>query len=333
MNVPRRLQDLLNRKQDLINKHTDKLNNSIIRLQSKLMDAITDDVISELDVIDDIIQDTPKNYRLLASLDKVYQAFTLEQAKTLLPQLTTGMNSVAEMSNKYFLAIASESMMKRFDKVAEDAKDITDMRFGIKGDKFVRGNIIEDLISEFGGTEVKQIMAKAISANMDKREFLKQMRGFVTGTDEKPGISERKWKQFAFDVYQQHDAAYNKKVAEEFDLQYFIYQGGLIDDSRDFCAAHNNKVWTTEETKEWKTWTPADGEYPPNWKIKAKNLYVVPSYMSYPGYDPLIDRGGYNCRHKIGYIPKELAFKLRPDLKKDDNSPPPPPAAAQMLLA
>jgi hypothetical protein len=46
-------------------------------------------------------------------------------------------------------------------------------------------------------------------------------------------------------------------------------------------------------------------KYPPD---------VTPGYMNYPGYDPLVDRGGYNCRHIIGWIPDELAFKYRPEL-------------------
>jgi hypothetical protein len=279
------------------------------------MDSIVDDVILDLDVVDGVIQDTPKNYRLLASLDKVFQGFAVDQAKVLLPQLTQATEAITSISNNYFLTVATESVLKRFDKITVDVKEITDLRFGLKGGKFVRGGVLEDLFSQFGGTEVKNIMSKAISGNMDKREFIKQMRGFVTGTDEKPGISERKWKQFAYDVYQQHDAAYNKKLADEFDMKYFIYQGGLVDDSRDFCAAHNNKVWSTEEAKEWVNWTPNQGEYPAGYEVKAKLVSAVPGYMSYPGYDPLVDRGGYNCRHQLGYIPDELAFKMRPDLK------------------
>ena len=278
------------------------------------MDSIVDEVILELDVVDGIIQDTPKNYRLIASLDKVFEAFSVEQAKILLPQLSSSTTAITALNEQYFLMTVSESVMKRFDKVIEGAKDLTDARFGLKDGKFVRGSVIEDLFSQFGGTEVKQIMSKAVSGNLNKKDFLKQLRGFVTGTEEKPGISERKWKQFAYDVYQQYDATYNKKVAEEFGMEYFIYQGGLIDDSRDFCAAHNNKVWTTEEAKEWTTWIPAQGEYPAGWEVKAKDLNTTPGYMAYPGYDPIIDRGGYNCRHQLGFISEELAHKLRPDL-------------------
>ena len=316
MNVPKRITELLNRKQELIERYTDKLNGSIIRLQSTLMDAIVDSVILELDVVNGVIQDTAKNYQLIASLDKVFQTFSVEQAKILLPQLTSSVGAITDLSNKYFISVVSADVLKRFDKVVEGAKLITDLRFGLRGGKFVRGGVLETIFKEFGSTEVKNIMAKAVSGNMDKKEFLKQMRGFVTGTDEKPGISERKWKQFAYDVYQQHDAAYNKKLAEEFDMKYFIYQGGLIRDSRDFCAAHNNKVWTTEEAEAWKEWTPNMGEYPAGYEVKAKMVSEVPSYMNYPGYDPLVDRGGYNCRHQLGYISEELAYKLRPELKQ-----------------
>ena len=250
MNVPKRIKELLDRKQSLIEANTDKLNSSIVRLQSKLMDGILDSVILELDVVDGVIQDTAKNYRLIASLDKVFNTFAVEQAKVLLPQLTSSMAAITDLSNKYFMSVVSADVLKRFDKVVEGAKLITDLRFGLSGGKFVRGGILESLFKEFGGTEVKNIMSKAVSGNMDKKEFIKQMRGFVTGTDEKAGISERKWKQFAYDVYQQHDAAYNKKLADEFELRYFIYQGGLIRDSRDFCVAHNNKVWSTKGSRD-----------------------------------------------------------------------------------
>ena len=314
--IPKRIAEILNKKQEVIDLNTEKLGKSVVRLQRKLMDDITDEVISELDITDGIIQDTPKNYRLIASLDKVFNTFSVTQAQTLLPQLTSATNAISELGNEYFLMTATPDLLKRFDKVIEGAKEITDLRFGLKGGKFVRGGPIESIISEFGSTEVKQIMSKAVSGNMDKREFMKQMRDFVTGTEETPGISERKWKQFAYDIYQQYDATYNKKIADEFGMKYFIYQGGLIDDSRDFCRAHNNKVWTTEEAQTWATWTPSQGEYPAGYPMTSKKPDEVPSYLGYPGYDPFQDRGGYNCRHQLGYISEELAFKLRPELEK-----------------
>jgi hypothetical protein len=158
-------------------------------------------------------------------------------------------------------------------------------------------------------------MSQAVTSQINMKEFIGVIKEYVNGTDVKSGVLDRQFQRFTYDTYQQYDAAYNKKLAEEFDMKYFVYQGGLIKDSRDFCAAHNDKVWSVEETEDWRTWTPAKGQYPAGWEVKAKDMNSVPSYIDYPEYDPLVDRGGYNCRHIIGYIPDNLAFRLRPDLK------------------
>jgi hypothetical protein len=141
----------------------------------------------------------------------------------------------------------------------------------------------------------------------------------IKGTDEEKGLLDRQFRRYAYDTYQQYDSSYNKKLGEEFDMKYFIYQGGLVIDSRDFCVCHNGKVYSVEESELWKTWTPDQCDYPEGHPMQSKEgtKYppdVVPGYMNYPGYDPLVDRGGYNCRHIIGWIPDELAFKYRPEL-------------------
>jgi hypothetical protein len=151
---------------------------------------------------------------------------------------------------------------------------------------------------------------------MSTKEFIGVIKDNINGTDEKKGLLDRQFQRFVYDTYQQYDASYNKKMAEEFGMKYFVYQGGIVKDSRDFCVCHNDKVFSIEESELWKTWTPSDcSEYPDGWP-KAKDLSVHPSYMDYPGYDPLVDRGGYSCRHGLAFVPDELAFKLRPDLKE-----------------
>lgn len=316
MKLPKRLDQIRKRKQDFIDTSRDKLNNSVVRLQSKWLDTIVTEIITELDTKDGNILDTEKNYRLIAQLDSIYRKFSTDQNKILALEITRTTGKIGLLTENYFSKIISN----RFDKVVEAARKATDLRFGLEGGRFVRGGLLEGLFSEFGTTEVKQIMSKAVSSQMDMKEFIKQMRGFVSGTAQKEGISERKFKQFAFDVYQQYDATYNNKVAEEFDMKYFIYSGELVGDSRDFCAAHQDKVFSVEETKSWATWTPAQGQqeraYPAGWEIKQKDIYAVPSYLGYPGYDPLTDRGGYRCQHNLAYISEELAFEMRPELKK-----------------
>lgn len=119
----------------------------------------------------------------------------------------------------------------------------------------------------------------------------------------------------AYNVYQHYEAVYNLTFATGIRMTYFIYQGGIDNDSRDFCVAHSNKVWSIEESEQWKEWTPYYGiknnQFPEDYEIKQKDIYAVPDYLDYEGYNPLIDRGGYNCRHQLSFITENLALKLR----------------------
>ena len=158
-------------------------------------------------------------------------------------------------------------------------------------------------------------MSQSVTSQVSTKDFIASMNDLITGSGEKHGGIESHLNRYAHDLYMQYDSAYATSLAEETGMKYFVYLGGKIEDSRDFCVAHDNKVWTTEEAKKWSEWTPAKGVYPPDYKIKQKDKNAVPSYIaSYDGYQPLVHRGGFNCRHHLGYIMEELAFEMRPDL-------------------
>jgi len=79
----------------------------------------------------------------------------------------------------------------------------------------------------------------------------------------------------------------NKYFADELKLKYFVYAGSIMEKTRDFCAERNNRVFHVNDVSSF-----------PN------NLSYFP-----PNYNFFIDRGGYNCRHKIRYISNQLGAK------------------------
>lgn len=316
MKVPRRISEILRRKQLFIDGKRDVLQRDILRLQSRLLDEIIAEILPFLDVKDGVILDTVKNYRLLSDLDKVYNNFARFVVEGVGAKIISSTSTLAKINQDYFTISLSGDLPKRFDRVIASSKLKIDLRLGVEGGKMVRGGFLESFLKDPSlSTQVKNYISKSITGQMDTKEFITGLRQMING-DGGPGGLEKQYNRFAFDLYQQYDAAYGLSLAEEFDMRFFIYQGGLIGDSRDFCAAHNNKVWTRDESETWATWTPADGEYPEGYEIKAKDLTATPSYLGYVGYQPLIDRGGYNCRHSIGWISDTLAFDLRPELKK-----------------
>ena len=317
MKLPKRLADLLKKKQEYINAQRGMMENTVLKNQSQLLADIISDLIPELDVKDGIIQDNAKNYRLISVLDKTYKDFAITSSKIILSQVVSSAAKIATLNTNYFEIALSGDVPAQFDKIVASAKELIDLKIGLTGDKVFKGGWLDTFFnSNTVGLELKEMTSKAVTSNMDMKDYVKLLKDKITGTPDYTGSLEKQFNAYAYDLYQSYDAAYNMMLGNEFGFTYFIYQGGLIDDSRDFCAAHNNKVWHKEDMKSWATWVPADGEYPEGYEVKAKDLYSVPSYLGYPGYDPGLNRGGYRCRHALGWLADELAFKMRPDLKE-----------------
>lgn len=98
-----------------------------------------------------------------------------------------------------------------------------------------------------------------------------------------------------------HSSIYGFVVGMKLGLVCFMYQGGIVGDSREFCKAHDGKVFTMDEANNFKSWKDSSGD--------------IPSYFDYPEYNPFFHCGGFNCRHKFDWISNGLAIKLRPELK------------------
>ena len=314
MKPPKRINELLKNRDLFLEQARTKLENTTLRLQTNLFTQIINDIVIRLDIKDGVILDNANNYRLISELDKVYDIFNKKVIETLLPQINKGTETIANMSRGYFTIILSGNLPVRFEKILETTRILTDLRLGIRMGKMIRGGALMSML-RVDPLDFKQLMSKAVTSQMNMKDFVGIVKESITGTEEKIGALERQFNRFAYDSYQQYDAAYNKNLANEFGMKYFIYQGGLIKDSRDFCVCHDGKVWSIEETLTWMDWVPADCEYPEGYEVKQKDINSKPSYMGYAGYDPLVDRGGYNCRHILGFIADELAFRMRPELR------------------
>jgi hypothetical protein len=303
MKLPKRLSIILKRKQDFIDSQRAKLESTVVRMQSKLFSDIIADLIPRLDIKDEIIQETVKNYRLLSVLDKTYKEFTFGSNLIVLDQIVKSTTQIASQSQSYFQVVLANNLPEQFENIISRADKLINLRLGLDGGKLVRGGFLESFFkSNTIGTELKQMTSKAVTSGVMLKDYVKQMKELITGTDIRAGGLERQYQRYAYDLYQQYSRAYDQQLGNEFGLTYFIYQGGLIKDSREFCVEHNGKVYSVEDTKDWCDWTsPTTGN--------------KPTYMCYPGYDAMIDFGGYNCRHFPGWIPDELAFKMRPDLE------------------
>lgn len=318
MKLPRRIEDVIKRKDEFIMRREASLNKSVVRLQNMLISKLTREIIPMLDVNDGKIRNTLRNYQLLQSLDRVYKDFGTTQRLVFVTEIGDTARGLTTLNKQFFTVTMGASLPEKFGRILAATEKKMMTAIGIGGGKILGGGYLDSLSTN---TEliasVKNLMSQSVTAQVRTKDFIAGMNDLITGSGEQPGAIETYLKRYAHDLYMTYDRAYATSLAEEVGMKYFYYIGGTIEDSRDFCVAHNGKVWTTEEAQKWKEWTPAKGTYPEGYKIKQKNRNEVPTYISqFDGYQPLVHCGGFNCRHHVGYIMEELAFEIRPELKK-----------------
>lgn len=165
------------------------------------------------------------------------------------------------------------------------------------------GLIAGGYLDRLGKTEgaravLREYVVQSIVTGKDLASFQAGFRQLVMGGTQTDGALRAWWRQYAYDSYNQAQEVVNSNMAEELKLNYFIYQGSIIPTSRQFCRKRAGKVFSKKEALTWKN--DPDLIDP---KTKAT-------------YNPFIERGRYNCRHFLNWISDELAFQLRPELKK-----------------
>lgn len=144
---------------------------------------------------------------------------------------------------------------------------------------------------------VRQASVGFISSGMSYSDVRAALYEYTNGNKNKLGAVENyNFVQIRIqDTFAEYDRRLSNEYANQLGLNYFIYQGGEITTTREFCEERAAKVYTREEgiafdALEW------EGK-------KPNNVFFN-------------DCGGYNCRHFLDWISYELAVQLRPDIKK-----------------
>ena len=121
----------------------------------------------------------------------------------------------------------------------------------------------------------------------------KSLAKLIEGDQNNLGALQKYHRNFTYDLYSQIDRATAKTYADDLGFEFAIYEGGLIETSREFCKDHNGNVYHKSEIEDFD-----------------------PKVAKQPDYNPFTDLGGYGCRHHLNWIPTSLALAMRPDASK-----------------
>lgn len=237
------------------------------KLRGKLLQAL-EDFISELDTKGGMVH---ANEDDVVALQTMFDDFYKKHTRPFIALLA------------YKITKALRAAVDEFDADVADVRTI-EKRLGIEDGK------VKSQIDGKSTVLYSMAMMGAIRTDLSNM-FVSSLGGGVAQKDMKKHMAMRASRRYHdfFDTYvlsslMQSYSAARIKFAKQQGYNKFLYVGGLVDESRDFCIERAGHEFTIEEGESWNDmW----------WKGKIE------------GVDFFVQIGGYNCGHYLEFIKDE----------------------------
>ena len=283
------------RKEDYLLNAEKKMQRQVTSLEKTLLGIIYEDYIGKFDTVEGSLTTSAKNIRLVAEMDLLFDTFALNYQNVVISDFGASLASLTPLTNAYYKDMGVKAGTLK--NISEKAGFI-DKSLGLKNGKILPGSYLDRLGQS---QEVRQLLKDYVTSSLVEGKgitsFTKGFKDLVQGSKEVDGALTGYYKQYAYDTYNQVEAAKNAFFAKEVGFDYFFYRGTIIKTSRDFCIKRAGKVFSIEEAT--TTW-----QCDPT-LLKRKGVGDCDD-----SYNALVERGRWNCRHQLDYVDKTVAESL-----------------------
>ncbi len=165
--------------------------------------------------------------------------------------------------------------------------------FGFKGKKIyttvyesAKKNVLSSLteVEAVFINPLTQIVNGNIASGSDLEAAIDTLTDFVVGTDKVDGKLIRYVKTVATDAHNNTTREYSRVIAKDLKIKKFLYTGGIVEHTREFCEHRNGGEFTEAQIRAWGELGDWQGKRP---ETNADNIFTL--------------AGGYNCAH--AFIP------------------------------
>ena len=237
------------------------------------------------------------NISKITQVRKIVDAALAEEGSQIARWIAGKVDQLININRKYF---GSFMPAPQIGQVADIARNNTLLRLGYNAEAntIIKGGFLDAITTQ---TSVGQQVGAALNQSLGSRMGIKEFRTNFRDLFLKPdglGLTEAHYYRTTFDIFQQYDRSVSKEYADQLELNYAVYSGTTMSNTRPFCSERVGKVFSREEIEAWKNET---------FQGKPTN------------YNPATDLGGYNCRHSLDWISDELAESFGRDVAADQN--------------
>ena len=288
----KKLQEYTKKRSKLIVSLMSSMQEQIEDNQKKLLSKTLERFVDKLEIDENgNVLNNDKNRKLLFEIDDVFKEYQKKEARKTIELLLNSVASIMAFNQGYFQAIDGKA---RTLELMPKVKDFMKGWLGIQGNVVEPNGYIEKLVAnDPAKIALKNTAMKIVIGQEGFENAKKQIKTLIDGNGDSMGALEKHHKNFAFDLYSQIDRATAKTIATDLGFVFAIYEGGLVERSREFCIEHAGKIYHIDEIKAFK-----------------------PKKAIPPNYNPFTDLGGFSCRHHLNFVSNALAKAMGKDVEK-----------------
>jgi len=267
----------------LINSANDLLSDAVIRTQGRVyigIQALLKDL--ELDT-DGYIKQNSANRAIIREAGNVFNKSILDSGYyDSVGHYLSNIDDVSTLNEAYFTALSQQFKPNKL--FIQDFQKQTVSN-------------VETLLTDGLQIQVREPLLDILNQNINTggsfEGMLKQVQGYIKGTENLDGRLLSYSKQITRDALFNYARSYQQSVVSDLGLEYYQYVGGVMDSSRPFCVERHEGFFHQKEVEQWAAL---------EWQGKARGTTESSIF---------IFAGGYNCGHQIlavsdFIVPKEV---------------------------
>jgi hypothetical protein len=278
--------DLANNIEDVIIKANDKYGARINAIQSQLFSSLVNQLKDiETDKDGYILQNAKNRAIIIEAEILIDDALSGSYGNAIKEQISI-IPKIDDLNNSYFSSLSDTFIENR-----NFIKSLQNQTI-----KNIESNLFPDGLQFQVKQPLIDIMNQNVNSGGSFSGFLEQLRTFIKGNDELDGRLMSYSRGLLRDTLFNYSRAYQQSITSDLGLEWYLYSGGLIDHSREFCIERAGNFYHQSEIEDWASL---------DWQ--GKNNQTTKSSI-------FIFAGGWNCSHSI--IPVSTIIVPQSDLER-----------------
>lgn len=211
------------------------------RVQNTLYDELLIIIKSlEVDPEGYILQNS-NNRKILAEAEaKISEVFASTTYQHAVSRYVFTIPAIDQLNQQYFTTIPKFKENKQFLKSLQNQTIRT-----------VEKYVLQDGLESQVISPLSQILNQNVNSGGKFSGFLQQIRDYIKGTETVEGRALSYSRTFLRDSMFTYSRTYQQSVTSDLGLEFYLYAGGVMDKTRQFCQDRTGKFFHHREVEQW----------------------------------------------------------------------------------